>query len=452
MKLVRSGKLGRRCYSQSLDDTAPPIGLAKQSGDVPTVQRSMFDPIAPLVPIPLQCIATAKRQAKYGWFSSKMIPLDTKEFCSRTANLIFGSNISGDTSKRVVSCQANSQYDALEVIAQYLQTLPNAPSTVYVPSPSPTVHELALQENGMRTEYYRYYDAEEKALDFAGLLDDINQAPANSVILLQATAHNPTGLELSEAQWLQILEACDLANHWVLLDCSNQGISSGNVEYDVFPVKLAMDQGITRLIAFQNTAYMFGLTEHRDAAVVHILTNEDKLAQVEEALAPLRKKDLNLEGSTLISMILKDAELTQAWKTEVKKLTQRTSSIRIQLHDTLIGPCRSQRDWTYLMHQKGLYCYFPHYTHMMKDRLRTAYFVSIYSDGRLPLSGLTADGIPWVADALHQITRTGDDEAFIFTNEIKNAIRQEQLKGREERRAARLAKQAEDVKVAEARE
>jgi aspartate aminotransferase len=40
---------------------------------------------------------------------------------------------------------------------------------------------------------YRYYKPSTRGLDFEGLMEDVQAAPAGSVFLLHACAHNPTG-------------------------------------------------------------------------------------------------------------------------------------------------------------------------------------------------------------------------------------------------------------------
>ena len=66
--------------------------------------------------------------------------------------------------------------------------------------------------NGGFTTYrsYRYWNGENKALDFEGMLEDLNQAPENAVILLHACAHNPTGVDPTQEQWKQIADVIEV--------------------------------------------------------------------------------------------------------------------------------------------------------------------------------------------------------------------------------------------------
>lgn len=47
---------------------------------------------------------------------------------------------------------------------------------------------------------------ETKAIDFDGLCEDISNATVDSVVILHACGHNPTGLDLTKDQWRTIAE------------------------------------------------------------------------------------------------------------------------------------------------------------------------------------------------------------------------------------------------------
>lgn len=53
---------------------------------------------------------------------------------------------------------------------------------------------------------YRYFSEETKLIDFEGLCEDISNAVPNSVIILHACGHNPTGVDLTKDQWKILAE------------------------------------------------------------------------------------------------------------------------------------------------------------------------------------------------------------------------------------------------------
>ena len=68
---------------------------------------------------------------------------------------------------------------------------------------------MAMFKNklGYDVTEYRYFKPDTKGLDFEGMMEDLNQAPPGSWVLLHTCAHNPTGVDPNMDQWKQL---CDL--------------------------------------------------------------------------------------------------------------------------------------------------------------------------------------------------------------------------------------------------
>lgn len=66
---------------------------------------------------------------------------------------------------------------------------------------------------------YRYFNEETKLIDFEGLCEDISNAAPNSVVILHACCHNPTGVDLTKDQWKILAEIIKVSyqNSMVLL-------------------------------------------------------------------------------------------------------------------------------------------------------------------------------------------------------------------------------------------
>ena len=87
------------------------------------------------------------------------------------------------------------------------------------------------------TPVCRYWDGEAKRLDFTGLCEDLSSAPANSVIILHACAHNPTGVDLTRDQWEKVADICRDGNLFPFFDCAYQGFASGCLDTDAWAVR-----------------------------------------------------------------------------------------------------------------------------------------------------------------------------------------------------------------------
>jgi aspartate aminotransferase, mitochondrial len=79
-----------------------------------------------------------------------------------------------------------------------------ATRTVLLPNPTWGNHIPICEDAGLRVGKYRYYDARTCGLDISGMLEDLRAAPARSIVMLHACAHNPTGVDPTPAQWQQI--------------------------------------------------------------------------------------------------------------------------------------------------------------------------------------------------------------------------------------------------------
>jgi len=94
--------------------------------------------------------------------------------------------------------------------------------TVYIPNPSWPNHKNVVNRSGLNFKEYRYYDYANKRLDLNGLLEDLDKAPANSIVLFHVCAHNPTGLDPNNSEWEQIYNLVKGKGHFPFFDMAYQ--------------------------------------------------------------------------------------------------------------------------------------------------------------------------------------------------------------------------------------
>src|SRR3546814_19338192 len=106
---------------------------------------------------------------------------------------------------RVISAQALGGTGALKIGADFLrQLLPN--SKVVISNPSWENHRALFERAGFTVETYPYYDAATHGLDFAGMLSGLQALPEQTIVVLPACCHNPTGVDPSFEQWQHIVD------------------------------------------------------------------------------------------------------------------------------------------------------------------------------------------------------------------------------------------------------
>lgn len=105
---------------------------------------------------------------------------------------------------------------------------------------------------------YRYWSECKRGLDLNGFLEDLKNAPENSVIILHTCAHNPTGCDPTPEQWNQIADVMIEKKLFPFFDSAYQGFASGDLDKDAYAVRLFISRGV-ELFCAQSFAKNFGL-------------------------------------------------------------------------------------------------------------------------------------------------------------------------------------------------
>lgn len=210
----------------------------------------------------------------------------------------------------------------------------------------------------MEPREYRYWNAKTLGLDLDGMLEDLNNAPEGSVILLHACAHNPTGVDPTMDEWKKIAEAIRAKKHFPLFDSAYQGFASGDLDKDAQAVRYFAAEGFELFVA-QSFAKNFGLYGER-AGALHVLVNDPKTAQ------PIRSQ-LNLViraafsnppkyGAMIVAAVLKDPKLFDQWRESLRIMSGRIIDMRQQLFDALVAR-NTPGDWKHITSQIGMFSY-----------------------------------------------------------------------------------------------
>ena len=80
------------------------------------------------------------------------------------------------------------------------------------------------------------------------MVEDLSCAPPKSVIVLHVCAHNPTGLDLTHAQWEIVADICQDRQLLPFFDCAYQGFASGCPDTDAWPVRWGLSTGVLVVI------------------------------------------------------------------------------------------------------------------------------------------------------------------------------------------------------------
>jgi len=252
---------------------------------------------------------------------------------------------------------------------------------------------------------YRYFDKNTNWLDFDGMVEDIDKAPAKSIIIFHACAHNPTGVDPSFTQWGTLSHICKKHNHLVFFDLAYQGFASGDPERDASPVRLFIKEGHDVLIS-QSYAKNFGLYGQRIGAL-HLVCKDKKEAEAVESQVKILIRPMYsnppLHGARIVSTVLSDPVLRSQWAEEVKAMANRIIGVRQKLVDSLKEE-GSKHNWSHITNQIGMFCF----TGLSKEhvrKLKEEHHVYLTDDGRISMAGVTSKNVQYLAKSIHTVSK-----------------------------------------------
>nr|CAD7586565.1 unnamed protein product [Timema genevievae] len=247
---------------------------------------------------------------EYLWF------LGLDEFSQAATKLILGPQSSLLYQDRVVSIQTLSGTGAVRTGAELLaRTL--GYDTVYISVQSWEDHEIVFRMAGFTTVLnYRYWSDVTKSLDITGLLEDLSKAPENAVVVLQPSAHNPTGCDPSREQWARIADVIQERNLFPFFDTPYQGFASGDLDEDMWPVRYFAEVRGLEIIVAQSLAKVMGLYNERVGALTVVLNDSLDVETVRTRLQVIVRGTYcspPAHGAVIALRILSDPANFQEW-------------------------------------------------------------------------------------------------------------------------------------------
>jgi aspartate aminotransferase len=157
--------------------------------------------------------------------------------------LAYGADSAPIKEDRLAITQSVSGTGALRIGGAFLERFYPGAKKVYIPSPTWANHNAVFKDSGLEVEKYSYYNKDTIGLDFEGMIADLKSIPNNSIVLLHACAHNPTGVDPTEEQWRQISDVVKEKGHFPFFDMAYQGFASGNADRDAFAPRYFVKEG-----------------------------------------------------------------------------------------------------------------------------------------------------------------------------------------------------------------
>lgn len=316
-------------------------------------------------------------------------------------NLLFGQDAAVITEGRAVTVQALGGTGALKVGADFLRRF-FSHSEVWISDPSWENHRMLFEAAGFKVNSYPYYDAETRGLNFGAMLQSLEQLPANSIVVLHARCHNPTGVDLTRDQWKIVIDLFHSSGLIPFIDFAYHGFGEG-LNDDAFAVKAFADAGIPCLIA-SSFSKSFALYRERVGALTIVTRGGEEskriLSQVKRIIRTNYSSPAS-HGAQIVAAVLDDAQLRKDWEAELDSMRVRIQEMR-ELFVATLREKGVEQDFSFITRQRGMFSYSG-LNRAAVDRLRDEYGIYIVGSGRICLAALNRDNIGYVCEAIAEV-------------------------------------------------
>lgn len=312
--------------------------------------------------------------------------------------MLFGKDSQLLADSKVVTTQALGGTGALKTGADYLKRLlPDA--TVYISDPSWENHRAIFENAGFPVSTYPYYDASTRGVDFAAMKSCLAGLPAGSIIVLHACCHNPTGADLTEAQWREIIDVIKARGLVPFIDMAYQGFADG-ISEDALALNLFVASGMQFFIS---TSYSksFSLYGERVGALSVVTASKDESARVLSQLKRVIRSNYSnppTHGGAIVAAVLASSELRSMWEAELNGMRQRIKTMRSSLVDKLQANGVGQ-DFSFVIKQRGMFSYTGLSAEQVA-RMQSEFGVYAVNSGRVCIAALNTGNIDYVAKAI----------------------------------------------------
>lgn len=313
-------------------------------------------------------------------------------------DLLFGTGAELIQAKRVTTAQCLGGTGALKVGADFLKRL--LPQTkVYISDPSWENHRALFEAAGFEVDVYPYFDPETRGVRFEAMKTKLADLPARSIVLLHACCHNPTGADLSDTQWAEVVELCRARDLVPFLDMAYQGFAEG-IDQDAVAVRLFVQSGLSFVIS-SSFSKSFSLYGERVGALSIVSASADEAARVLSQVKRVIRTNYSnppTHGGAVVASVLATPELRAMWEEELGGMRVRIRAMRNDLVSKL-SERGVQRDFSFVARQRGMFSYTGLSVEQV-DALRNEFGIYAVSTGRICLAALNSRNIDYVADAL----------------------------------------------------
>ncbi len=319
-------------------------------------------------------------------------------YCAAIQKLVFGEHADSD---RIITLQSPGGSGALRVGAE-VALRANPQARIWVSEPTWNNHVPLLGEAGLQLNTYPYYDTEQNSLRFDAMLEALGGAAAGDMVLIHGCCHNPTGMDLSAAQWDQVADVVVDRELIPFIDIAYQGFSAG-LDDDAYGVRMLFER-VPEMIVTQSCSKNFGLYRDRVGALSLVAKNQATATIIDSQAQSSVRTMYSLppdHGGAVVSHILNDAELSAEWHDELAGMRNRLGDMRKLLVGALLDAAPGH-DFSHIERTTGMFCYLgvsaDQVARLISDR-----GVYLVDSSRINVCGITEGNVQYLAESIASV-------------------------------------------------
>jgi len=316
--------------------------------------------------------------------------------------LVFGPQHEAVASGRIATIQTLGGSGGLRVGGDFLRRYFGG-SEVWVSDPTWENHRAMFEGAGFKVNTYPYYDPATGGLRFEAMREAFATLPARSIVLMHASCHNPSGVDLTQAQWEELIPLIRERELIPYVDMAYQGFGDG-IDEDAFAVRALADAGVRFFVA-NSFSKSFSLYGERCGGLSVVCADQ---AEAERVLGQLKSSVRSnyssppTHGGRIVTRVLETPALYAQWSDELGAMRARIKAMRTQLHAALTARFGDTRDFGYFLTQRGMFSYTG-LSEAQVDRLRDEHAVYLVRSGRMCIAGLSTKNVDYVSQAIASV-------------------------------------------------
>jgi aromatic-amino-acid transaminase len=350
----------------------------------------------------LQCVQAAEQKMMQKPTARGYLPIDgIVAYDNAVKALVFGADSEPVKNGRVATVQAIGGTGGLKIGADFLKKLsPNA--KVLISDPSWENHRALFTNAGFEVGTYAYYDAQKRGVNFDGMLASLKAAAPGTIVVLHACCHNPTGYDITAAQWDQVIEVLKAGKLTPFLDMAYQGFGHGIAE-DGAVIGKFVASGMNFFVS-TSFSKSFSLYGERVGGLSVLCRDKEEADRVLSQLKIVIRTNYSnppTHGGAVVAAVLNDPELRALWEKELGEMRVRIKAMRQKLVDGLKA-AGVQQDMSFITSQIGMFSY----SGLSKDqmvRLRDEFGVYGTDTGRMCVAALNSQNIDYVCASIAKV-------------------------------------------------